>query len=108
MTLYDSVLQEIEEGKRHGAIVRQLVKEGENLQSAEQLYQFIYNQKEIVRELSNELKAELLESKTELIKYNNQYSAPPAVYNYNLQEAEHMAFKACETALHYLLHRFLF
>jgi len=108
VVLYDSVLQEIEEGKRHGAIVRQLVKEGENVQLAEQLYQLIYNQKETVKELSDKLKAELVESKKKLIKYNDQYSAPPALYNYNQQEADHMAFKVCEAALHYLLHRLLF
>jgi hypothetical protein len=65
VVLYESVLEEIGGGLSHGNVVRHLVKDGSKISDAEELYQYISNHQNEVRELIAEIKKSIALTKQE-------------------------------------------
>jgi hypothetical protein len=110
VVLYESILEEIELGKTHGQIVRNLIHDGNELKPSEELYLYIYNHQQSVKEITTKIRSELFEAKIEQIKQNHELSFSNSnLPDYFKQQEmmKHLGHQAAEKALHILLHFFL-
>lgn len=101
---YTSILEEIGVGLSHGTIVRRLIREGEKLDSAEKLYNYIFSNQKTVKELVSKMNADLSQTRSDyLIHRAKMLNESPPVKR-ELIRHEMMSDQAAEKYVKAMMH----
>lgn len=115
ISLYSSIIEDIESPLSHGEIVRQLIREGHNINDAEELYQHIKENRLQVVELVMKMKQNIEKIRSEyefnqnikLQKIDKDYLARKAQQEESMKQFEHFAVHTGEHLIAHLFKSFL-